>query len=247
MCGLTVAGITLVALSPAPNVLWRAVKLVHPAFRQLRRIDSKASVRRDFYSAFGSSLCEHIRAELKIAAEHPAKVRLQDSFTVRGHVQVDHIRVAREPGSTGPRCQDISPFWIDPTSVELHDSEAILWNGGVQLTLTLAGVELRPDAPVPASQNGAVWSVSPKKAGRLHGFLVMGTNQQRSAPWRRVTYSISAADAPIDIDVVDDLLTRDRTLSFLAAFLGPLLTLPGIISFLKQYRQRKPAKAAATS
>jgi len=113
-----------------------------------------------------------------------------------------------------------------------------------QGTFSIAGMVISPSEVITtkeiisSNENVSikfVWSIRPSALGTYNGNVsIAGGNDS----WR-----FMSLDKNIKIIVVDDFMNftakQIKLLTILGSFLGSLLTLPGLIAFVKQIRQKK--------
>ncbi len=113
----------------------------------------------------------------------------------------------------------------------------------VTLQLSAAGMEVDPknmldvSLPSPEAKTSTVrWSVRPLAKGRFH--MVVNTSSM-SHPLRFI-----GTDGILTVDVYEPWTTIVSPYTgALLTFLGSLATLPGIVQFIQQYRQKKATQA----
>jgi hypothetical protein len=111
--------------------------------------------------------------------------------------------------------------------------------GDIAFSLALAGADVEPVGRNPISENGqARWSIHPKAEGTLHGFIKPEflRSEGGHAGQYRMEYSTEEY-IPVSLTTREPLITQKNIVSGAVGFFGTLLTLPGILEFLRRRRE----------
>lgn len=113
--------------------------------------------------------------------------------------------------------------------------------GEIAFSLSLAGAKVEPAGKNPVSENGrAQWSVKPEGPGLLRGFVKPNFPQSSGGHSGEYRVEFSAADyVPVNVTSTEPILTTKSVLSGVLTFFGTMLTLPGILAFLKERRKQR--------
>jgi hypothetical protein len=178
------------------------------------------------FTGIGSN--DHLEAWIKIKVDHPRKVASGDSVPVRATIEVTkskHI-VSTKSAFTG-----------DSTSQELPQSEATAdadaWLKRMMFSLALAGAEVRPEGRNVLIDRTVTWSIMPKAAGKLTGVVTPEAENFFEA------VSHIDGDRSFTIEAFENPFATTKALSWVPKVLGALLTVPGMLAFLREYRERR--------
>jgi hypothetical protein len=216
--------------------IWIAVR---PNRNEITTLD--AFVQQKHRSGYGEAYCtepfEFINSSLKFNISHPEEVRLGDSFIIRAKVTVAQASIQRRDDA----CTDKRIEENLPEEQKIARAKKLLTSGELGFELHLAGADVKPDTVVTAPEGVLQWSVYPKSAGTLSGFVwPWPTIPEETLLHREIGYYVHTDDDNVfRIKVEDRFFTRDRIVSLVMGFGGTLLTLPGILSFLQERRRRK--------
>ena len=198
-----------------------------------------------------------IRADLEIKVDSPKSVKSDQSFIVNTIVRVERVHfVPIFLTRSGPNFNADSPTNVfgppQPTANIPHFSNDELKEfvlnrfraGEIAFSLHLAGAKVEPKGKNPVSPSGKVkWSVMPESSGKLEGFLkpefsksIGGHSGEHRIEFKTEEF------IPIEIRSNDRIFTLTRLLSAFTGFFGGLLTLPGILAFIKDRRGMRKEK-----
>lgn len=115
--------------------------------------------------------------------------------------------------------------------------------GPVTYRLALTGATVSPTEPQRPKHEDARWSImSADKAKKLVGHIEIEVDSTAS---RADSIKLRDRTVPFTIEVSEPVFTSTNFLRWGSTFLGSLLTLPGILSFLDNHRKRKSSPPAA--
>lgn len=183
------------------------------------------------YKLADGLFCGVMNADLHFDIECPSIVDTADSFIVRSKLSINNISFEHS-------CWRLSDD--DKMKLALEPIKS----GRIGFALSIAGLETRPKDVAFASDGQVQWSAMAQKTGTLEGFIVAVPDSDIYVlPLRNdilVSYQIhSNPKQIITIKVVEDLFSREKLFSYVVTFLGTLLTLPGILSFLRDRQKAK--------
>jgi hypothetical protein len=140
-------------------------------------------------------------------------------------------------------CQKTQKFEFPPDERLKEYIERALSRTG--FVLALAGADVAPAGRNFPHGNTLAWSVKPKEAGHLVGTIVQSKPANEQEEVEELNSGIGAylqQSPTVRITALATPFQGAQVLSWIPKFLGTLLTLPGILAFLREYRVRKEAK-----
>jgi hypothetical protein len=231
---LFVCGVATIALSV---LLYFAAPL--PKASQYEVVSTSKSLFHDEeVIRFADGTSHTIRAELVIRIEPPPKVKTGDAVVV---VLTVTPRVSTVVDPPLPRKSDsLREF---PLLSLIHQR---MEQGEIAFSLFLAGAKVEPSGKNVVSSSGrAQWSVKPEGSGSLKGFVKPEFNKlsRDHAGKYRVEYS-TAEYIPVNVISFEPVVTTKSVVSATGVFFGSLLTLPGILAFMKERREERKDRDA---
>lgn len=168
---------------------------------------------------------------LRLVLDYPKRAVVGDSFLVRAGIE--SVEVIERPGSNRQRIwhEEENPRMFSAADAAL---EELSW-----LSLIMAGAKVRPQETVAVVNRSAVWSVQPEGPGRLSGAVSGPSPRSKSFIFRLKN------DAVFTVDAYENPFARGKLLSWIPKLLGSLLTIPGIVAFVREYRRRREAAREA--
>ncbi len=214
---LFVLGIATIALS----VLYFAARFPKASHYEVVSTSKSLSHQDVFTPPIG--VRKVIRAELDISIEPPPKVETGDAVVVVLTVT--------------PRV---------PTGGSLLLIHRQMREGMIAFSLILAGAKVEPSGKNVVSSSGrAQWSVKPEEPGTLNGFVKPEFYKSSGGYFGkdRVEYSTEEY-IPVTVTTSERVETTKSAISAAVAFFGSLLTLPGILAFMKERREKRKDRDA---
>jgi hypothetical protein len=217
-----------------------------------------------------------IRAVLAIKVDQQAPVRLGDSIVLQLVATPQYVSLVpssnlthgpagppatQAPGMEGPsHPTDLEnpshppsanvPSYFSLTNQQMMNQvREDMKAGRVAFSLSLAGASVQPSGRNAVTEAGvASWSIAPSAAGTIRGFIAPDFLSSRGGHNGQYRTEYTAEDnLPIVITTIEPFFTRKTIVSGIVGFFGSLLTLPGIISFIRERRGAKPAPASPNS
>jgi len=155
----------------------------------------------------------------------------------RTHRDTERVPGPSDPMLAGPAMPP-PQFSLEQLRDLIHQR---MKRGEIAFSLFLAGAKVEPSGKNPVSENGrAQWSVKPEGPGLLRGFVRPIFPQSSGGHSGEYRVEYSAADyVPVNVTSTEPIVTTKSVLSAVVTFFGTLLTLPGILAFLKEQRKKR--------
>jgi hypothetical protein len=175
---------------------------------------------------------EQIDASLRFHVEHPSSVVLDDAFIVSATCDVADATAYAV--TVGPRFDSKRP--LDYSKDKLSDRVQALFGGPeigskpkAGIELVMAGAEIAPSTPQTGSLRTPLsWSVRSHTKGKLQGFVRVRWLEEVTDPGERWELHVDE-DSYFTVDVTDRIWNFENFTTWVARFVGTLLTLPGIL------------------
>lgn len=153
---------------------------------------------------------ERVAVEFRARTQHPSDVGPDEGFTIQLHLEI--VEVLAE----GKRVR------LDDQSVE-----TLVTQPSLDFSLELAGAEIRPPDPIRVSWKApGVWSVRPKAAGKLAGWIRPHRSRDDNKPLRVDLFTTVETIWPKSNDIPIAITVGQRWWEYVA---GGLLALCGLI------------------
>ena len=177
-------------------------------------------------STYGSSAISRVtNYTIETTTRFPLRVPVSDSFTIELFAQIIDVSAIEyladpKPGQPGvsvpiPLSAADKKSWKDRASLSFH--------------LDLPGMDFSQDQTL-STHGVARWAVRPKEKGIFVGYITPSASSGSKV-------DDTSPRTEIRVQVAGNYFTREAVFAGLAYFFGSLLTLPGLWSFLREFKR----------
>jgi hypothetical protein len=177
-------------------------------------------------STYGLSAISRVtNYTIETTTHFPVRVPVSDSFTIELFAQIIDVSAIEYLADPKPGQPGVSV----PIPLSAADKESWKDRAALSFHLDLPGMDFSQDQTL-STDGVARWAVRPKEKGIFVGYITPSANSG-------VKVDDTSPRTQIRVQVAGNYFTREALFAGLAYFFGSLLTLPGLWSFLREFKR----------